>query len=194
MKPRYFAAPVDGRDWLSQNHASCPELWVGFYKKASGRASITWPESVNQALCFGWIDGIRKAIDGDRYVIRFTPRSAGSTWSAVNVKRVAALKKAGLMERAGLAAFARKTAAKSGIYAYEQQKAATLGQEYEKLFRERPDAWKYFSSQPPWYRRTSSHWVIRAKKEETRLRRLTALIADSARGRKIQPLTRKDAT
>jgi uncharacterized protein YdeI (YjbR/CyaY-like superfamily) len=194
MKPRYFASPADWRDWLSRNHESCPELWVGFYKKGSGRASITWPESVDQALCFGWIDGIRKSVDSDRYVIRFTPRRAGSIWSAVNVKRVTALTKAGLMQPAGLAAFAGKTAAKSGIYAYEQEKAATLGREYEKLFREQPDAWAFFSAQPPWYRRTCTHWVIRAKKEETRLRRLKALIADSAQERRIQPLTRKDAT
>lgn len=193
MKPLYFARPADWREWLSRNHETCPELWVGFYKKASGRASITWPESVDQALCFGWIDGLRKTVDGSRYVIRFTPRRAGSTWSAVNVKRVGELKKAGLMQPAGLKAFAGKTAAKSGIYAYEQRKTAVLGRAYEQLFREHPKAWAYFSTQPPWYRRTCAYWVISAKQEATRLRRLTALIADSARSRRIQPLNRKEA-
>ena len=191
MKPLYFASPAEWREWLSRNHESCPELWVGFYKKGSGRASITWPESVDHALCFGWIDGIRKSIDESRYVIRFTPRRAGSTWSAVNVKRVGELKKTGLMQPAGLKAFAGKIAGKSGIYSYEQRKTATFSREYQKLFREQPKAWEYFGSQPPSYRRLCTYWVITAKQEATRLRRLKALIADSARSRRIQPLTRK---
>jgi uncharacterized protein YdeI (YjbR/CyaY-like superfamily) len=191
MKPLYFASPAEWRDWLSRNHESCPELWVGFYKKGSGRASITWPESVDHALCFGWIDGIRKSIDESRYVIRFTPRRAGSTWSAVNVKKVAELKQAGLMQPPGLKAFAGKIAVKSAIYAYELRTTATLGRAYEKLFREQPKAWEYFASQPPGYRRLCSYWVITAKQEATRLRRLKALIADSARGRRIQGLAKK---
>jgi uncharacterized protein YdeI (YjbR/CyaY-like superfamily) len=193
MRPLYFAAPADWREWLSRNHETCPELWVGFYKKGSGRASITWPESVDQALCFGWIDGVRKSIDEDRYVIRFTPRRPASAWSAVNLKRVAELKRAGLMQPAGLAAFARKAAAKSRIYSYEQRETASLGPAYEKLFREQPKAWQYFGSQPPGYRRLCAFWVISAKKEETRLRRLKALITDSAKGRRIPGLARKEA-
>ena len=191
MKPLYFASPAEWREWLSRNHESCPELWVGFYKKGTGRASMTWQESVDQALCFGWIDGIRKSIDESRYVIRFTPRRAGSTWSAVNVKRVGELKKAGWMQPAGRKAFAGKTAAKTAIYAYEQRKTPVFSREHEKLFREQPKAWEYFGSQPPGYRRLCTYWVISAKQEATRLRRLKALIADSARSRRIQPLTRK---
>ncbi len=191
MKPLYFASPAEWREWLSRNHESCPELCVGFYKKGSGRASIIWPESVDHALCFGWIDGIRKSIDESRYVIRFTPRRAGSTWSAVNVKRVGELKKTGLMQPAGLKAFAGKIAGKSGIYSYEQRKTATFSREYQKLFREQRKAWEYFGSQPPGYRRLCTYWVTTAKQEATRLRRLKALIADSARSRRIQPLTRK---
>jgi uncharacterized protein YdeI (YjbR/CyaY-like superfamily) len=192
MRPLYFSAPADWREWLTRNHASCPELWVGFYKKGSGRASITWPESVDQALCFGWIDGIRKSIDADRYAIRFTPRRAGSIWSSVNLKRVPELEQAGLMQPAGLQAFGRRTAAKSGIYAYEQRETAALGPVQEKLFRKRPKAWQFFSSQPPGYRRLCAFWVMSAKKEETRLRRLQALIADSARGQRFQGMTRKE--
>jgi uncharacterized protein YdeI (YjbR/CyaY-like superfamily) len=186
MKPLYFASPAEWREWLSRNHESCPELWVGFYKKGTGRASITWPESVDQALCFGWIDGIRKTIDEDRYVIRFTPRRAGSIWSAVNVKKVAELRKAGLMQPPGLKAFGGKIAARSAIYAYEQRTTATLGREYETLFREQPKAWEFFVSQPPGYRRLCAFWVTSAKQEATRLRRLKTLIADSARGRRVR--------
>ena len=191
MKPLYFASPAEWREWLSRNHESCPELWVGYYKKGTGRASMTWQESVDQALCFGWIDGIRKSIDESRYVIRFTPRRAGSTWSAVNVKRVAELKNAGLMQPPGFKAFAGKLAAKTRIYAYEQRKTPVFSREHEKLFREQPKAWEYFRSQPPGYRRLCTYWVISAKQEATRLRRLKALIADSALGRRIQGLTKK---
>jgi len=191
MKPLYFPSPAEWREWLSCNHESCPELWVGFYKKGTGRASITWQESVDQALCFGWIDGIRKTIDESRYVIRFTPRRAGSTWSAVNVKRVAELKKAGLMQQPGLKAFAGKLPAKTAIYAYEQRKVPIFSREQEKLFQEQPKAWEYFSSQPPGYRRLCTFWVISAKQEATRLRRLKALIGDSARGRRIRGLAKK---
>jgi uncharacterized protein YdeI (YjbR/CyaY-like superfamily) len=191
MKPRYFATPAAWRDWLARNHQSCPELWVGFYKKGTGRASITWPESVDQALCFGWIDGVRKSVDEERYVIRFSPRRPDSAWSVVNSKRVTELKKAGLMSPAGLKAAANRTAAKSAIYTYEQRRDATLGREYEALFKKQPLAWTYFSAQPPSYRRLCAFWVTSAKKEETRLRRLTSLIRDSAQGRRIQGLEKK---
>src|SRR5438105_9746878 len=121
MKLRFFRTPAQWRSWLERHHASKDELWVGFYKKGSGRPSITWPQSVDEALCFGWIDGIRKSVDADSYMIRFTPRRPGSTWSAVNIRRVAELAKLGLMGEAGRTAFGRRTAAKSGIYAYENR-------------------------------------------------------------------------
>lgn len=189
MEPLYFATPAEWRAWLLAHHATRPELWVGFYKKASGRASITWPESVDHALCFGWIDGIRKRVDQRRYVIRFTPRRPGSVWSAVNTRRVAELEKEGLMHPTGRAAFGKKTASRSGIYAYEQQrKTAALGRAHQALFKAEPAAWDFFRSQPPSYRRTSSWWVISAKQETTRLRRLNALIRESARGRRIEAM------
>ena len=157
MTPLYFASPAEWRGWLLENYATCPELWVGFYKKGSGRASITWPESVDQALCFGWIDGVRKRVDEHRYVIRITPRRTGSVWSAVNTRRVGELEKEGLMHPAGLAAFGKKTASKSGIYAYEQKrKSAALGRAHEALFKAEPATWDFFRSEPPWYQRTCS--------------------------------------
>jgi uncharacterized protein YdeI (YjbR/CyaY-like superfamily) len=192
MKPLYFASPADWRRWLEEHHADAPALLVGFYKVGWGRPSITWPESVDQALCFGWIDGVRRSIDEKRYVIRFTPRRQGSVWSAVNIRRVKQLAKAGLMHSAGLTAAKARTLSKSAIYAYEQErKRATLGPRYTAMLKANPEAWKFFQSRPPWYRRTTSWWVTSAKKEETRLRRLKALISDSANGREIQRLKRR---
>jgi len=189
-KPRFFASPDEWRAWLEKHHADSDELWVGFYKRDSGRPSITWPESVDGALCFGWIDGIRKSLDPQSYMIRFTPRKARSTWSAINIKRVRELEKSGLMHAAGLAAFDKRDGDRSAIYAYEQRKAAKLPREFEKQFRENKDAWSFFHSQPPWYQRTSTYWVISAKKEETQLKRLAILINCSARKRNIPSLTR----
>jgi uncharacterized protein YdeI (YjbR/CyaY-like superfamily) len=192
MKPLYFASPAEWRQWLQAHHADTAELLVGFYKVGSGRPRITWPESVDQALCFGWIDGVRRSIDGKRYAIRFTPRRRGSVWSAVNMRRVNELTKAGLMQPAGLKALEARRESKSGIYSYEQQrKHATLSLEHEAVFKANPKAWTFFQGQPPWYRRTTSWWIMSAKKEETRQRRLKALIADSAKGRVVQPLMRK---
>lgn len=194
MKPRYFASPAKWRQWLQEHHADAAELVVGFYKVGSGRPSITWPESVDQALCFGWIDGIRRSVDDERYVIRFTPRRRGSIWSAVNTRRVAELTEAGQMHPAGLKAFEDRKESKSGIYAYEQvRKNATLGPQYTAMLKGNPTAWKFFESRPPGYRRLASWWVISAKKEETRLRRIKALIADSARGQVIQPMGGKQS-
>jgi uncharacterized protein YdeI (YjbR/CyaY-like superfamily) len=190
MKPLFFPTPASFRDWLEKHHDKQQELLVGFHKKGSGKPSITWPESVDAALCFGWIDGVRKSLDDESYTIRFTPRKPSSTWSAVNIKRVAELKKMGLMHPAGLKAFEKRADDKSAIYSYEQRKKASLGEEYEKQFRARKKAWEFFQAQPAWYRRTASWWVISAKKEETRLKRLTTLIEDSERGRTIAPLTR----
>jgi uncharacterized protein YdeI (YjbR/CyaY-like superfamily) len=189
-KPLFFPSPSAWRAWLEKHHAEIDELWVGLYKRESGRPSITWPEAVDGALCFGWIDGIRKSIDDISYKIRFTPRKPRSIWSAINVKRATQLSKAGLMHPTGLAAFQKGDGKRSEIYSYEQRKNAELPAAYAKEFRTRPNAWKFFQAQAPWYRRTSSWWVISAKKEETKLKRLAALIEDSQHQRTIPALTR----
>jgi len=190
MKPLFLSTSSAFRDWLEKHYDKEQELWVGFHKKSSGKPSITWPEAVDAALCFGWIDGVRKSLGDESYTIRFTPRKPRSIWSAVNIKRVAQLKKMGLMHSAGLQAFERRTGDKSAIYSYEQRKTATLGDEYEKQFRARRKAWDFFQAQPSWYRRTTSWWVISAKKEETRLKRLSKLIEDSERGQSVSSLLR----
>jgi uncharacterized protein YdeI (YjbR/CyaY-like superfamily) len=166
------------------------ELWVGLYKRDSGRPSITWPESVDGALCFGWIDGVRKSVDTISYKIRFTPRKPRSIWSAINVKRATELSTLGWMHPTGLAAFEKRDEKRSGIYAYERRKAAKLPPAYEKQFRANKAAWTFFQAQAPWYRRTATYRVISAKKEETRLKRLASLIEDSAHERAIPALTR----
>ena len=188
-QPTFFPAPADLRRWLEKNHAKAAELWVGFHKKGSGRPSITWPEGVDEALCFGWIDGVRYRVDEISYRIRFTPRKAKSVWSNVNVKRVAALKRLRRMEPAGLAAFAKADLKKSGIYAYERSNA-TLGAAYERRFKANRKAWTFFEAQAPWYQRTLTYWVVSAKQEETRQRRLALLIADSEAGRRMGLLAR----
>jgi uncharacterized protein YdeI (YjbR/CyaY-like superfamily) len=185
-KPTFFATPADFRRWLERNHAKAVELWVGFHKKASGRPSITWPESVDEALCFGWIDGVRYRIDETSYRIRFTPRKPRSTWSNVNVKRVAALKKLGRMSPAGLAAFAKADPKRSGIYAYERNNAR-LGAAHEKKLKANKTAWDFLRSQPPWYQRLAAWFVVSAKKEETRASRLDTLIAHCKAGRRLGP-------
>jgi len=192
MKILFFKTPADFRAWLEKHHASKPELSVGFYKRDSGKASITWPESVDAALCYGWIDGVRNSIDEISYRIRFTPRKATSTWSAVNVKRVAELTKLGLMHPAGIKAFEARRGDKTGIYAYEQRKNAKLPPAFEKRFRANKKAWDFFQSQPPWYRRTAAYRVISAKQQETRLRRLAELTKDSELGQAIKELRRRE--
>ena len=187
-KPRFFATPAGFRRWLEKNHARSRELWVGFHKRGTGRASITWPESVDQALCFGWIDGVRYRIDEVSYRIRFSPRQPKSVWSNVNVKRVAALKKLGLMTAAGLAAFAKADPKKSGIYAYERSHAR-LGAAYEKTFKANKKAWTFFRAQAPWYQRTLTYFVVSAKREETRQKRLATLIVACQAGRRLGLLT-----
>jgi uncharacterized protein YdeI (YjbR/CyaY-like superfamily) len=188
-KAIFFAAPSEFRSWLEKHHAEVQELWVGFHKRGTGNPSLTWPESVDCALCFGWIDGIRKSLGETSYMIRFTPRKPTSTWSSINVKRVAALEKMGLMQPSGRKAFQERKNDKSGIYSYEQRRTATLSPAQEKEFRSKKAAWQYFQSQPPWYRRTATFWVASAKKEETRQRRFAALIESSRRQRRIGPLT-----
>ena len=188
----FFATPADFRAWLQKNHALHTELSVGFYKRGSGKPSITWPESVDAALSYGWIDGVRNSIDAVSYRIRFTPRKPTSTWSAINVKRVAELTKLGLMHSAGVKAFEARNGDKTGIYAYEQRKTAKLPPPYEKRFRANKKAWAFFQKQPPWYRRTASYRVISAKQEATREKRLARLIKDSEAGVPIKELRRAD--
>lgn len=192
--PKFFASTAEWRAWLEKRHADTPELWVAFYKRDTGRPSITWPEAVDGALCFGWIDGVRKSIDAASYKIRFTPRKPRSIWSAINIRRAKELSRLGLMQAAGMAAFEKRDGDRSAIYAYEQRKTAKLPKEFEKQFRSNVEAWAFFASQPPWYRRTSTYWVISAKKEETRVKRLTTLIDCSSRMRPIPSLTRPTGT
>ena len=191
-KIRFFATQADFRAWLEKNHAIHTELSVGFYKRSSGSPSITWPESVDAALCYGWIDGVRNSIDAVSYRIRFTPRKPGSTWSAINVKRVAELTKHGLMHAAGIKAFEARTGDKTGIYAYEQRKTAKLPPPYEKKFRANKKAWAFFQKQPPWYQRTATYRIISAKQKATREKRLAELIRDSEAGLSIKELRRSE--
>jgi uncharacterized protein YdeI (YjbR/CyaY-like superfamily) len=187
-EPTFYATAEEWRAWLATHHAGAREHWVGFHKRATGRPSMTWAESVDQALCFGWIDGVRKRVDDERYMIRFTPRTPSSRWSRVNVARVAELEAAGLMHPAGRATFAART--EVGTYSHEQCPAAAFDSERERRLRANAAAAAFFDAQPPGYRRTATHWVMSAKREETRDRRLAQLIADSAAGRRIAPLAR----
>lgn len=185
----FFTTPAAFYAWLEEHHAAAQELWVGYYKQGTGQPSITWPESVDVALCFGWIDGLRKTIDEQHYRIRFTPRKPGSTWSAVNVARVAVLTAKGRMRPAGLRAFERRRSDRTAIYSYEQRHAATLGAEFEAQFQANEAAWAFFAARPPSYRQAAIRWVISAKQAETRQKRLEVLITDSAAGRTIKELT-----
>lgn len=183
----FFDGPGAFREWLEANHASETEVFVGFYKKATGKQTMTWSQAVDEALCFGWIDSVMRRIDEERHMQRFSPRKAGSNWSKINMAKVAKLKEAGLMRPAGLEAYEARSADRSGIYAFEQEKVAGLPAEYEKRLRANAEAWKYWQDSAPSYRRTATHWVVSAKKEETRERRLTQLIKDSAAGRNAPP-------
>jgi uncharacterized protein YdeI (YjbR/CyaY-like superfamily) len=191
MKPIFFATPTEFRIWLEEHHDKSQEVLVGFYKRSSGRPSITWPEAVDEALCHGWIDGVRKGIDDVSYTIRFTPRKPRSNWSTVNINRVGELTRLGLMRPAGLKAFEERDLKKAGVYSYEQRKGSKLEPKYEEQMQANPKAWEFFQSQPPSYQQAASWWVISAKKEETRLKRLARLIEDSEHGRSIAPLTRR---
>jgi len=189
MKPLFFATPAKWRVWLARHHASKAELLVGFYKRDSGKPSITWPQSVDEALCFGWIDGVRRSLGEESYTIRFTPRKATSTWSAVNIRRMAELEKAGLVMPAGRKALAARKQSKSVIYSYEQdRKTATLSAADVKAFKANAKAWAFYQKHPPWYRRTTSWRVISAKRPETRAKRLAQLIDDCANERTIKEL------
>jgi uncharacterized protein YdeI (YjbR/CyaY-like superfamily) len=184
VNPRFFPTPLAFRKWLAANHAKAKELWVGFYKKDSGKPSITWPESVDEALCFGWIDGIRKTIDEESYKIRFTPRKPGSVWSAVNIRNVERLIKEKRMRAAGLKAYEAKKEYRSGIYAYEQR-PAELVEPYATKFKRNKKAWEFFQAQPPYYRKTMNWFIVSAKQEETRLKRLDILIEACANGKRL---------
>jgi len=184
MKPRFFRSAPDLCRWFESHSGTESELWLGFHKRASGRPSVNWPESVDQALCFGWIDGLRKNIDESRYMIRFTPRKSNSTWSTVNVKRVESLVERRLMRPAGLAAFDARRENRSGIYSYEQR-PSNLPEPYAGFLEEHPRALRFFAAQPPSYRRAAIWWVVSAKQEATRKRRLERLIDDSEHERRI---------
>ena len=191
VKPTFFATAGELRQWLERNHATATELLVGFYKRRSGKPSITWQELVDEELCFGWIDGVRQGIDEISYSNRITPRKPRSTWSAVNIARAQELIRLGRMHPAGLKAFELRTDERSAIYSYEQRKSARLEPGAERSFRANQKAWTFFQAQAPGYRQAATWWVISAKREETRKKRLVTLIADSALGRAIGPLRRR---
>jgi uncharacterized protein YdeI (YjbR/CyaY-like superfamily) len=187
-KPTFFPAAAAFRAWLAEHHATESELLVGFYNARSKKRGISYKEAVDQALCFGWIDGVRRSVDGERYVQRFTPRQKRSTWSAVNIARVEELKAAGLMAEAGLAAFARRTGERSRIYSFESA-PRTLSAEQERTLRADRRAWAFWESQPPGYRRIVVHWLASAKREPTRERRLALLVECCTEGRRLPQLT-----
>ncbi|MBQ0961852.1 YdeI/OmpD-associated family protein [Ideonella sp. 4Y11] len=184
--PRFFARATDFRAWLTQHAASTPELVVGFWKVNSGRPSMSWPESVDEALCVGWIDGVRQRLDDAAYRIRFTPRRPGSVWSAINIAKAQALIEAGRMQPAGLAAFQARRDDRSVIYAYEQADIAQLSADEQARFQAHTTAWAYFSACPPGYRKTLLHWVTTARQPATRARRLDTLIQACARQERLR--------
>jgi uncharacterized protein YdeI (YjbR/CyaY-like superfamily) len=188
-EPTFFETPADFRGWFEEHADTAPELWVGFHRKATGRRSITWPEAVDEALCVGWIDGLRRSLDADSYMIRFTPRKARSTWSAVNIRRARELIAEGRMRRAGRAAFERRTDERSGIYSYEQRDLASLSVDEQDELDGDEAAREFWHRQPAGYRKTVTWWIVSARRPETRARRLARLIAESAAGRRIRELT-----
>jgi uncharacterized protein YdeI (YjbR/CyaY-like superfamily) len=185
MAPTFFKKPDDFRAWLAKHHQTHKELLVGFYKKDSGKPSITWPESVDEALCYGWIDGVRKSLDDISYTIRFTPRKTTSIWSLVNIKKVEALTSGGRMQATGIQAFAARKESKSGIYAFEQE-PAELPVAFVTIFSKNKAAWSFFQAQPPSYRKTLVWWVISAKQEATRKSRLDKLIEASGHSLRLR--------
>lgn len=184
----FFKTPADFRKWLEKNHAKQQEQWVGFYKTGSGKKSITWPESVDQALCFGWIDGLRKGIDEESYKIRFTPRKKTSIWSAINLKKIKELEKAGLMKEAGMKIYNERNGKNEERYSFEQKEEIKFLPAYEKKFKANKAAWKWFSSSAPSYRKAAMWWVMQAKQESTQAKRLETLIADSENGERIKEM------
>jgi uncharacterized protein YdeI (YjbR/CyaY-like superfamily) len=189
-KPKFFKIPAEFHDWLADHHDSKAELLVGFHKKDSGKKSITYSEALDEALCFGWIDGVRKSLNETSYTIRFTPRKPKSIWSNINVGHVERLKQECRMERAGLAAYALREDKRTGIYAFENR-PQELSAEYQKKFAAKKNAWKFFKAQPPYYTKVCSFWVMSAKREETQLRRLNQLIEVSAKKERLGLLQSK---
>jgi len=187
----YFDSPAAFRRWLEAHHDTATELVIGFHKRHTGRPSLSWAESVDEALCFGWIDGIRRRVDDERYTIRFTPRRSTSIWSLINIRRVTALAEAGRMRPAGLRAFEQRRPGRSGLYSFEQGGNRTLTDAELERFRSNRAAWTFFEAQPPGYRRVATHWVLSAKREDTRARRLGTLITDSANRLRIAALRRR---
>lgn len=185
MKPTFFRTPQEFRQWLEKNHQTEKELLVGFYKVGTGKASMTWPESVDQALCFGWIDGVRRSIDEESYSIRFTPRKPTSIWSAVNIRKIEELTKAGLMQEAGLKAFELRKEERSAIYSHEKE-PAVLDTSFEKQFKANQKAWEFFITQAPSYQKVMLHWIMGAKQEKTRLLRLEKTIRESELGKRVR--------
>lgn len=185
MQPTHFSTAADFRQWLEQHHARASELWVVFYKKSSGKAGMTYSEAVDEALCFGWIDGLLKRIDAERFMQRFTPRRAVSTWSKLNLERVKRLTAAGRMHPAGLSAYAARTAGRTGIYSFESAQPRKLPVEFEREFRRNAKAWTFFTAQPAGYQRIAIHRVMMPKQETTRRRWLARLIAHSAAGKRL---------
>lgn len=190
MKPTFFPTPAHLQKWFEKHHATATELLVGYYKKDSGQPSITWPESVDEALCVGWIDGIRRSLNEVSYTIRFTPRRPGSMWSVVNIQRAQELIAQGRMRPEGLTAFEARTENRSGIYSYEQR-SAELVEPYAKKLKQNKTAWAFYQAQPPSYRKATNWWVVSAKQEATRLKRLEQLIELSAQGQTIPQFTRQ---
>jgi uncharacterized protein YdeI (YjbR/CyaY-like superfamily) len=185
METKYFKTPAEFRAWLAKHHDTATEVGVVLHRKDSGKATMTWSDAVDVALCFGWIDSVARRHDDTSRVQRFTPRKPKSNWSSVNIKKVGELTARGIMTPAGLAAFARRTEARSGIYSYENRHLAALDPEREKTFRAAKAAWEFFGKQPPSYRQLAIYRVMSAKREETREKRLTMLIAASAAGKRL---------
>lgn len=191
FEPTFFETKRALRQWLTRHHQSADELWVGMYKVGSGKKSITWPEVVDEALCFGWIDGVRQSIDAHSYANRVTPRRSGSIWSAKNIARVRELEREGLMQPAGRAAFEARLQHKSGVYSHEQAAPIELDEAAVRFMRRTTGAWAFFAAKAPWYQRAASHWVMTAKKPETKQKRLALLAQCSANGEDIPMLRRR---
>lgn len=186
-KPSFFHSAAEFRSWLAKNHDRSPELLVGFYRVDSDRGGLTYRQALDEALCFGWIDGVRRSYDSCSYTIRFSPRIAGSIWSVVNTRRMLEAINLDRVDRAGLRVFQQRDEKKSKLYSYEVGNCK-FDHAFEKQFRAKTEAWEFYRAQAPWYRRTSCYWVMSAKKEETRQRRLATLIRDSEAGRRIKQL------
>lgn len=180
----FFASAEEFRLWLQENHSLKQEIWAGYYKAGTGKPTMNWSDSVDQALCFGWIDGIRKSIDEERYCMRFTPRKPNSNWSTININKVEELSAKGLMTPAGMASYEKRKPEKSGVYSFERD-AATFSSDFEKQFKANKAAWTYFSAAAPSYRKTSTFWVVSAKQETTKLNRLLKLIEACEEGRRL---------